>query len=147
MDLRFTIFKHIARDDVLRRLLVNYADRLDACAAGGPADDTCYLTLQWADDESSVLTGCLSLTARAYMPCCRSREHEYLDFVLDRLESALSVDEADEVITVRRRCSTSDALENGADAIFKTRRFDVACAPGAGAANSYLGRRRPRSTR
>jgi hypothetical protein len=157
MDLRFAIFERIARDDVLRRLLVSYADRLDACAAGGPADDTCYLTLQWADnDQSGMLPDCLLLTARAHMPRCRSCEHEYLDFVLDRLEAALAVDEAEGAITVRRRCATTDVLEKGADAIFKTRRFDVASAPsrpgaapsiGAGAADSHLaGRLRPRST-
>jgi hypothetical protein len=159
MDLRFAIFKRIARDDMLRRLLVSYADRLDACAAGGPADDTCYLTLQWADnDQSGMLSGCLVLTARAHLPRCRWCEHEYLDFVLDRLEAALAVDEAEEAITVRvrRRCATPDVLENGADAIFKTRRFDVTSAPsrpgalpsiGAGAADSHLaGRLRPRST-
>jgi hypothetical protein len=156
MDLRFAIFKRIARDDMLRRLLVSYADRLDACAAGGPADDTCYLTLEWADnDQSGMLSGCLLLTARAHMPRCGSCEHEYLDFVLDRLEAALA-DEAEGHITVRRRYATSDVLENGADAIFKTRRFDVASAlsrpgaspsVGAGAADSHLaGRLRPRST-
>ena len=158
MDLRFAIFKRIARDAMLRRLLVSYADRLDACAAGGPADDTCYLTLQWADnDQSGMLSGCLLLTARAHMPSCRSCEPEYLDLVLDRLEAALAVDEAEGAITVRRRCATPDVLENGADAIFKTRMFDVASAPsrprplpsvGAGAADSHLaGRLRPRSTR
>ena len=35
MDLRFALFERIARDSVLRRLLVNYADRLD-----GPVDRT-----------------------------------------------------------------------------------------------------------
>jgi hypothetical protein len=29
MDLRFALFERIARDSMLRRLLVNYADRLD----------------------------------------------------------------------------------------------------------------------
>jgi hypothetical protein len=157
MDLRFAIFTRIARDDMLRRLLINYADRLDACAPGRPADDTCYLTLQWADnDQSDTLSSSLLLTARAHIPRCRSCEPEYLDSVLDRLEAALAVDEAEGAITVRRRCATPDALENGADAIFKTRRFDVASAPsrpgaspsgGCGAADSHLaGWLRPRST-
>src|SRR5688572_30052072 len=107
MDLRFAIFERIARDDTLRRLLVNYADRLDACAAGGPADDTCYLTLEWADaDRPGMLSGCLLLTARAHLPRCRSCEYSYLDVVLDRLESVLAADEADGVVTVRRRHAT-----------------------------------------
>jgi hypothetical protein len=29
MDLRFALFERIAQDSVLRRLLVNYADRLE----------------------------------------------------------------------------------------------------------------------
>jgi hypothetical protein len=157
MDLRFAVFERIARDDMLRRLLVNYADRLDACAAGGPADGTCYITLQWADnDQSGMLTGRLLLTARAHMPRCRSWEHEYLDLVLDRLEAALAADEAEGAITVRRTCATPGVLEN-ADAIFKTRRFDVASARsrfgaspsiGGRAADPHLaGRLRPRPTR
>ena len=32
MDLRFALFERIARDSVLSRLLVNYADRLDDSA-------------------------------------------------------------------------------------------------------------------
>src|SRR3712207_7714824 len=54
-------------------------------AAGVPADDTCYLTLEWADnDQWGMPSGCLSLTARAHMPRCRSWGHDYLDFVLNR---------------------------------------------------------------
>ena len=130
MDLRFAIFERIAQDDMLMRLLVNYADRLDACAAGGPADDTCYLTLEWADnDQSGMLSDCLLLTARVHMPRYRSCEHSYLDVVLDRLESVLAVHEADGIIMARRRHATPEVLENGADAIFKTRRFDVVSSP------------------
>ena len=63
MDLRFALFERIARDSVLRRLLVNYADRLDDRGVlPGPAGDTCYLTMQWTTDNrtSTVFRGGVS---------------------------------------------------------------------------------------
>ena len=99
MDLRFALFERIARDSVLRRLLVNYADRLDDPAVlPGPTDDTCYLTMQWTtDDRTSTCPEGESLTVRAHLPRHRSEERSYLDVVLHRLDAALAVDDADGV--------------------------------------------------
>src|SRR3954462_11370094 len=52
VDLRFAVFTRIARDDVLKRLLVNYADRLDDPAVGdGPGSDPSSLPLEGAADD------------------------------------------------------------------------------------------------
>ena len=131
MDLRLAVFDRIARDDVLRRLLVNYADRLDDLGfEGGPASDTCYLTLEWtAHDRTGASLDAESLTARAHLPRARSDEQLYLDFVLRRLEVALA-DGADGSIRARRRQTSPEIVETGADTIFKTRIYDVALVPG-----------------
>jgi hypothetical protein len=131
MDLRFALFERIARDSVLRRLLVNYADRLDGRAAPlGPAAATCYLTMQWAtDDHMSTPPEGESLTVRAHIPrhCCGERA--YLDVVLGRVDAALAADDADGSITIRRRVTSPDVMRTGADTIFKSRTYDVAVAP------------------
>jgi hypothetical protein len=132
MDLRFALFERIARDSVLRRLLVNYADRLDAPASpSGLPGDTCYLTMQWATDDriSTCLDG-ESLIVHAHMPRHRCEEHSYLDVVLGRLDAALAADDADGSIMVRRRVTSPDVVHTGADTIFKTRAYDVAAVPG-----------------
>lgn len=131
MDLRLALFERIARDSVLRRLLVNYADRLDDRAfLPGPTGDTCYLTMQWtADDRTSTCPEGECLIVRAHVPRRRLEERAYLDVVLRRLDAALVSDEADESITVRRRVTSPDVVHTGADTIFKTRIYDVAAAP------------------
>jgi hypothetical protein len=131
MDLRFAVFERIARDDLLRRLLVNYADRLDDLAVlDGAANDTCYLTLEWAtDDRTCASAEAETVTARAHLPRCRSDEQPYLELVLRRLEAALAVDETDGTITVRRRQPSAEVVESGADTIFRTRTYDVAPVP------------------
>jgi hypothetical protein len=132
MDLRFALFERIARDSVLRRLLVNYADRLDdRVFLPEPAGDTCYLTMQWTSDHRT--TTCSegdSLTVRAHLPRHRSEERSYLDVVLSRLDAALAADAADGSIIVRRRMTVPDVVQTGADTIFQTRIYDVAAVPG-----------------
>jgi hypothetical protein len=132
MDLRFALFERIARDSMLRRLLVNYADRLDDRAfLPGPAGDTCYLTMQWTtDDRTSGCPAGESLIIRVHVPRHRSGERSYLDVVLRRLDAALAVDDADGSITVRRRSTSPDVVQTGADTIFKTRIYDVVAVPG-----------------
>src|SRR4051794_5638225 len=131
MDLRFALFGRIARDSVLRRLLVNYADRLDGRAAPlGPAAATCYLTMQWAtDDRTSTPADGESLTVRAHIPRHCYGERAYLDVVLRRVDAALAADDADGSITIRRPVTSPDVMQTGADTIFKSRVYDVALAP------------------
>jgi hypothetical protein len=127
LDLRLAVLERIVRDDLLRRLLVNYADRLDdRVGTGGPASDTCYLTLQWsAGDRADVEW----VVVRAHMPRSRADEHCYLDVILRRLDAALDPDGvAGPVKILRRRMSTA-VVEAGADTIFKTRAYDVALVP------------------
>ena len=132
MDLRFALFERIAQDSVLRRLLVNYADRLDDLAfLPGPAGDSCYLTMEWTtDDRTSTCPEEESLIVRAHVPRHRSEERSHLDVVLRRLDAALGVDDVDGSITVRRRSTSPDVVHTGADTIFKTRIYDVAAVPG-----------------
>ena len=128
MDLRFALFERIARDSVLRRLLVNYADRLDDRA---PVGDTCYLTVQWTtDDPTGACPEGESLIVRAHVPRHRPEERASIDVVLHRLDAALLADDPDGSITVRRRATSPDTVETGADTIFKTRIYDVAVVPG-----------------
>ena len=127
MDLRFAAFEFIARDDVLRKLLVNYADRLDGLDCCGGAPQPCYLALQWADrDGSAAPAGPQSLTARVHLPRDRADEQSYLDVVLRRLDAALTVGAESGVLTVRRVSPCRPAAEHGADTIFKTMTFEVA---------------------
>ena len=132
MDLRFALFERIARDSLLSRLLVNYADRLDDSAFPlGPTADTCYLTMEWTTgDRTNTSSEGESLTVRAHMPRHRSEERSYLDVVLQRLDAAVAVDDADGSITVRRRLTSPDVGQTGADTIFRTRIYDVAAVPG-----------------
>ena len=115
MDLRFALFERIARDSVLSRLLVNYADRLDDRGVlPGPARDTCYLTMEWTTgDRTSTCSEGESLIVRAHVPRHRSEERSYLDVVLQRLDAAVAVDDADGSITVRRRVTSPDVVQTG----------------------------------
>ncbi len=132
MDLRFALFERIARDSVLSRLLVNYADRLDDSAFPlGPTAVTCYLTMEWTTGgRTNTSSEGESLTVRAHIPRRRSEERSCLDVVLQRLDAAVAVDDADGSITVRRRVTSPDVVQNGADTIFRTRIYDVAAVPG-----------------
>jgi hypothetical protein len=131
MDLRLAVFERIAGDDLLRRLLVNYADRLDdLVGTGGPASDTCYLTLQWSPvDSHDAPHDAESMTVRAHMPRSRADEYWYLDIVLRRLDAALEVGDADGAVKVLPGRTSSEVIETGADTIFKTRTYDVAPLP------------------
>jgi hypothetical protein len=133
MDLRFAVFTRIARDDVLKRLLVNYADRLDDLAVGdSTASDTCYLTLEWAgDDWTNSLSEAESVTFRAHVPRHRRDTYSCLDVVMCRLEAALAADEAENSISIVRRRSR-EVVESGADTIFKTRTYDISPVPQPG---------------
>jgi hypothetical protein len=126
MDLHFAVFTLIARDDVLKRLLVNYADRLDDLAVGGgTASDTCYLTLEWAaGDRKTAPSEAESVTFRAHVPRHRREDHSYLDVVMHRLELALAADGADGSISIVRR-TARELVETGADTVFRTRTYDV----------------------
>jgi hypothetical protein len=133
VDLRFAVFTRIARDDVLKRLLVNYADRLDDLAVGdGTASDTCYLTLEWsADDRTTALPEAESVTFRAHVPRHHHEGASCLDVVMCRLEAALAADGADGSISILRRLSP-EVVESGADTIFKTRTYDISPVPRPG---------------
>jgi hypothetical protein len=130
MDLRYAVFTRIARDDVLKRLLVNYADRLDDSAVGnGTASDTCYLTLEWtADDRTNTPSEAESVTFRAHVPRHRREDYSCLDVVMYRLEAALATDGTDSSIAILRRRSR-EAVECGADSVFRTRTYSVSAVP------------------
>ena len=133
MDLRFAVFTRIARDDVLKRLLVNYADRLDDLAVGdGTASDTCYLTLEWsADDRTTAPPEAESVTFRAHVPRHDREGASCLDVVMFRLEAALAADGADGSLSILRRRSP-EVVECGTDTIFKTTTYDISPVPGPG---------------
>ncbi|MDF3051060.1 MAG: hypothetical protein K0R87_2698 [Pseudonocardia sp.] len=131
MDLRLAVFERLAGDDVLRRLLVNYADRLDdRVGTNGPASDTCYLTVEWsAGDRADAPPDAESVLVRAHMPRSRAEEHWYLDVVLRRLDAALDLDGTNGPVQIMRRRTSTEVIESGADTIFKARSYDVALLP------------------
>jgi hypothetical protein len=133
VDLRFAVFTRIARDDVLKRLLVNYADRLDGLVVGdGTASDTCYLTLEWsADDRTTAPPEAESVTFRAHVPRHHREGASCLDVVMCRLEAALAADGGDGSISILRQRS-SEVVESGADTIFKTTTYDISPVPWPG---------------
>jgi hypothetical protein len=133
VDLRFAVFTRIARDDVLKRLLVNYADRLDDLAVGdGTASDTCYLTLEWAgDDRTTMPPEAESVTFRAHLPRHRRDDSSCLDVVMCRLEAALAADEPESSVSIVRRRSC-EVTESGADTVFRTSTYDISLMPRPG---------------
>ena len=133
MDLRFAVFTRIARDDVLKRLLVNYANRLDDLAVGdGTAGDTCYLTLEWAADGwPNTPPEAESVTFRAHVPRHRHDAYSCLDLVMYRLDAALTAHGADSSINILPRPSR-EVVESGADTVFRTRTYDVSSVPQPG---------------
>ena len=142
MDLRFALFTRIARDDVLKRLLVNYADRLDDLAVGdGTASDTCYLTLEWsADDRTTALPEAESVTFRAHVPRHHHEGASCLDVVMCRLEAALAADGADGSISILRRRS-SEVVESGALPDHALNRSGDHCSPPSSGAGTARGDR------
>jgi hypothetical protein len=125
MDLRFTAFELITRDAVLRKLLVNHADRLEhGPAPDGRGTDACFLALQWsADDRPGRPAGSQLLTARVHMPRRHASEHSFLDFVLARLRAALTVTPANGLITTR--CLSESGKDEDADTVSRACTFEV----------------------
>jgi hypothetical protein len=128
MDLRFVAFDLIARHTGLRALLVNYADRIEhGHAPDGPATGTCFLALQWiGNDPTYAPAEPQLLMAEAHIPRHRSREHLFLDFVLERLRAALTVGAARKLIAIRCLATSPDFAESDVGTIYKTSAFEIA---------------------
>jgi hypothetical protein len=128
MDLRFVAFDLIARDAGLRALLVNYADRIEhGHAPDGAAADTCFLALQWTgNDPRCAPAEPQLLTAQAHIPRHLSREHLFIDFVLQRLRAALTAGAARKLITIRCLATSRDFAESDVGTIYKTSAFEIA---------------------
>jgi hypothetical protein len=128
MDLRFVAFDLIARHAGLRALLVNYADRVEhGHAPDGPATGTCFLALQWiGNDPRSDPAEPQLLTAQAHMPRHRSREHLFVDVVLERLRAALTVGAARKQIAIRCLATSREFAESDVGTIYKTSAFEIA---------------------
>jgi hypothetical protein len=127
MDLRFVAFDLIGRDAGLRTLLVNYADRVEhGHPPNGTATDCCFLALKWTgNDPRCAPAEPQLLTARVHMPCHRSSERLFLDFVLERVRAALAVGEANGLITLRCVETSREATVSDVDTIYKTSTFEI----------------------
>ena len=124
MDLRFAAFVLIARDAALRTLLVHHADRVER---GGAAQGVCSLALSWADaDRPGAAAGAQLLTARVHVPRDAARDHACLDTVPARLRATLTGDTARGVLRARCLDGAPRVVEDAADTVFTTSRFEIA---------------------
>jgi hypothetical protein len=127
MDLRFVAFDLIARDSGLRALLVNYADRVEyGHPPDGTATDSCFLALKWTgNDPRCAPAEPQLLTARVHMPCHRSSERLFLDFVLERVRAALAVGAAHGLIMLQCVETSREVTVSEVDTIYKTSTFEI----------------------
>jgi hypothetical protein len=130
MDLRFATFDLIFRSVVLRPLLVNYADRLEhGHAPEGVPASSCFVRLRWSVDGSTPTpSGTQLLAAEAHMPRYGEADHEYLDFVLQRVRAALTGEAAAPLITARWLQTSREVLESDVGTIVKVSTFEITAA-------------------
>jgi hypothetical protein len=125
MDVRFAVFNLVARDVLLRTLLVNYADRLDS-GADAAASESCFLVMRWAEPESaSASTGPHVVTLRAHVPRHRPNEHEHLDHILDRVRWALSVGARNGPLSIQCREASGEVVDIPSNTISRSVTFEV----------------------
>jgi hypothetical protein len=125
MDVRFAVFNLVARDVLLRTLLVNYADRLDSGAEAAPSE-SCFLVMRWAEPETaSASAGPLVVTLRAHVPRYRTNEHERLDHILDRVRWALSVGARHGPLSIQCREASGEVVDLPSNTISRSVTFEV----------------------
>ena len=128
MNLRFTVFNLLFRDAILRRLLLNYADRVGPGKFWGNTPDTsCFLTLKWTGDDrlSPAGDGSQILTVRAHMPNHRWNEHAYLDSVLRRVQPALNASGRSESVRADLLRTSCVVTKIGSDTIFMASTLNI----------------------
>jgi hypothetical protein len=129
MDLRFVVFNRIARDELLRRLLVNYADRVEA-GAGRRTGAGGFLALTWlACDGPAATAGPEMLSARIHVPDGAPEGIGYLEHVLQRLRMAVTGDAGDVTVVARCLGSSARVTASSIDTHFMTTTFLVARTP------------------
>jgi hypothetical protein len=129
MDLRFVVFNRIVRDELLRRLLVSYADRVEAGASRCTGGDA-YLALKWVGrDGPSAPAGAELLLAQVHVPGTAPAATRYLDQVLQRFRAAVTGDGGDDTVVTRCLGSSLEATASSADTLVRTTTFLVAPAP------------------
>jgi hypothetical protein len=125
MDVRFAVFNLVARDVLLRTLLVNYADRLDSGAEAAPSE-SCFLVMRWAEPEpASGAAGPHVVTLRAHVPRDRTSEHDHLDHILDRVRWALSVGARHGPLSIQCRDASGEVVDISSNTIARSVTFEV----------------------
>ncbi len=124
MDLRFDVFNLIDRDQVLRSLLMAYADHLDGRVPDGTAAGDSFLALQWTPADPDAADGSEVLTAFAHTTRRTTAGLSYLDFVLQRLQTAVSDDTASTRVSSRCTETSNGFMDAGGDTVFKTSTFE-----------------------
>lgn len=127
MDLRCATFDLIYRDVVLRPLLVAYADRLEhGHAREGAPVPSCFVRLRWAAERSAPLVAEGDVLAvEAHMPRHTGTDDGYLDFVLQRLTTALSRDASVGAITTRCVEASPRVRESPFGTLFSSSTFAI----------------------
>jgi hypothetical protein len=131
VDLRVVVFNRIVQDAVLRRLLVNHADRVESgCDARTGASGCAFLVLRWLrSDEPSASAGCEVLVARAHVPGREADPAGRLDHLLLRLEVALCAEVGDDAVAIRGLGSSPHAVRGPSDTLARTATFMVVPGP------------------
>ncbi|MBB3081870.1 hypothetical protein [Geodermatophilus sabuli] len=131
MDLRVVVFNRIVQDAVLRRLLVNHADRVESGRDPQTGASGCaFLVLRWLrSDEPSASAGCEVLVARAHVPGQQPDPGGRLDHLLLRLEVALCAEVGDDALAIRGLGSSPHAVRGPSDTLARSATFVVVPAP------------------
>jgi len=136
MDVRLVVGGLLARNAVLSRLLLNYADRLERgpghCALPAP----CFIVPDWSADQArSASSGSRLLTVSAHTSRTDPERHHTLDAVLHLLHVVLTDDHAGSSITARRLHTTADLVAGDPDTVSRSGCWAIApvpsCSPGA----------------
>jgi hypothetical protein len=130
MNLHLVVNGLIARDSLLRRLLLNYADRFPRGIFGGPTTAPGFIVPTWtANPRPSAPPGSELLVVEAHVfrgdPCC----YLNLEATLQLLHAVLVDADASRPITIRCLGTSADVMESGLDTLFKVATWEIAPPP------------------
>jgi hypothetical protein len=127
MDVRSAVIDLLAGDVVLRAVSLTHLDcEQSGHAAPRSSFATCSLVLEWGLNDQAGASGSHLLTVWAHLPRQHSKEHLFLDFLLQRVRAVLLTGTADGSITTEYRGMSRHVVVNSSvDTISVSNRFRV----------------------
>lgn len=131
MDVRLVVGGLLARNAVARRLLWNYADRLERgwswdCSVSA----ACFIVPNWSvDPPPSAPFSARLFTVQAHTSCIDPSPHETLDAILRLLHVVLTDDHAGSSVTARRLDAPADLVDGELDTVARLGIWDIAPVP------------------